>query len=414
MVLYIKPATALLALLTGDTFHLTVAERSRREQLLAGESTAKKERIPNLVLDAEFRRAMLANSAADAPRQRLLSRSSGSGSAREKFAQQPRIQRMLANIRRKRALTGTVKRSVIDKPGNAEEADVQEDEEVMSLVECSLDTGAYVDLANAKNDGADVGLLGYEPDEQLSGCDDGYACVPSDASDLGGLCTPTATMATHRVLQGYTSCLAGCPVEVCECYETQGLFYGTESALCIDALINACRVGSNIKYCAPSDKLEQAFAQAYCDAHLCFAENGLPLPETEAVNISCDMTDSGCAECYCTLYSSLCNNFRPICEQGTEQELNPYTVYMCNNVVDYVCDFAECCDGLGPAGFAECCDEDGPTVCMRIDGTDSYMPTPDPTLPPSGASDRVLPMGGGRCGLLGASVFAAGIAQTLI
>eukprot|EP00563_Minutocellus_polymorphus_P014514 CAMPEP_0181060894 /NCGR_PEP_ID=MMETSP1070-20121207/22223_1 /TAXON_ID=265543 /ORGANISM="Minutocellus polymorphus, Strain NH13" /LENGTH=415 /DNA_ID=CAMNT_0023140797 /DNA_START=291 /DNA_END=1538 /DNA_ORIENTATION=- len=414
MVLNLKPATALVALLTADALQLTSAERSRREQLLGGASASasaanqqnkqqnKQEPMANLVVDAEFHRAMLADAASSAeeggrPQRQLAAAQpnggdgGGGSTARERFAEQPRIQRMLANIRRKRALTGTVTRGVNKAAEGA--AAKEEEEEVtasddLDLVECVLDIGA------------DVGLLGDQ-------CDAGYACVPSDASALGGLCAPAApVVATHRTLQDY--CPAGCPAKVCECYEA----YDLESPACLDALVESCRDGSYVTSCGPSDKLEQAYSQAYCDAYVCLADSGLT--DSIAGDSVCDVGDDRCAGCYCTLYGSLCNIFRPLCEQGSD-------AYVCYDI-DYVCDISACCAELGPA---DC-----------IEGAVSLMPTFDPAGAPGGggggdvnvgvpptevtptttsgaASDLLAASGGGRYALLGASAVAAGLAQTL-
>ena len=406
MVLNLKPATALVALLTADALSLTAAERARREQFLAAaDGSKKKERMAsNLVLDAEFHRAMLANSAApDAPNKPIMVQLTGArgsaGGVREKFAEQPRIQRLLANIRRKRALTGTVQRGV--SKANEDKAKVEttieeipEEDELLELMECSLD----IDSDLPEEEIEDVGLLSASAG---TGCDDGYACVPSDESTLGGLCTPndTTTVATARSLQGY--CPTGCPAKVCECYET----YDIENPDCIDALVESCRDGSYVNYCGPTDKLEQAYAQAYCDAYVCLGDSGL----TDAIagDEVCDVSDSRCTGCYCTLYSSLCNIFEPICQQGSD-------AYVCYDI-DYVC------------SMRDCCAEFGADECVG-DMMDSYMPTPSPGsgggVPiggqptdmgsTSGAASDLLVSGGGRYALLGASaVAAAGLAQTL-
>lgn len=401
MVLNLKPATALVALLTADALSLTAAERARREQFLAAAGDGKKERIAsNLVLDAEFHRAMLASSAvAGAASKPLLAQPNGRGGgtsgAREKFAEQPRIRRLLANIRRKRALTGTVERGV-NKAGEGratvdaklEEVPAEEDE-VLELVECSLDVDG-----DLPEDEADVGLL------TGSGCDDGYACVPSDESTLGGLCAPAATTAAARSLQeGY--CPAGCPAKMCECYES----YDLSSPDCVDALVESCRDGSYVNYCGSTDKLEQAYTQAYCEAYICLGDSGLmdAIPGDSV----CDISDSRCTNCYCTLYSSLCNIFEPICQQGSD-------AYVCYEI-DFVC------------SMRDCCDEFGAEECVG-DMMDSYMPTPSPgsesgnvpiggqptDVESSGATSDLLLSGGGKYALLGASaVAAAGLAQSL-
>lgn len=408
MVLNLKPATALVALLTADALSLTAAERARREQFLAAAgSDNKKERMAsNLVLDAEFHRAMLANSAAPEAANKplmvqLTGARGGAGGVREKFAEQPRIQRLLANIRRKRALAGTVQRGV-DKAGEEtakvdteiEEIPAEKEDEMLELMECSLDADGG-DLPEEEIE--DVGLLSAGAG---TGCDDGYACVASDESTLGGLCTPTpTTVATARSLQGY--CPTGCPAKVCECYEN----YDIENPDCIDALVESCRDGSYVNYCGPTDKLEQAYAQAYCDAYVCLSDVGL----TDAIagDEVCDVTDSRCTGCYCTLYSSLCNIFEPICQQGSD-------AYVCYDI-DYACSMRDCCAEFG----ADDCVGD-----MMV----SYIFTPSPGsggVPiggqptdmddsTSGAGSDLLMSGGGRYALLGASaVAAAGIAQTL-
>ena len=189
---------------------------------------------------------------------------------------------------------------------------------------------------------------------------------------------------------------------MCECYEN----YDIENPDCIDALVDSCRDGSYVNYCGPTDKLEQAYAQAYCDAYVCLGDAGLA--NAIAGDEVCDVSDSRCTGCYCTLYSSLCNIFQPICQQGSD-------AYVCYDI-DYVC------------SMRDCCAEFGADECVG-DMMDSYMPTPSPEsgggVPiggqptdmddsTSGAASDLLASGGGRYALLGASaVAAAGLAQSL-
>ena len=119
MVLNLQPAAALLALLSADALSLTAAERARREQFLAADNKKERRMPSNFVLDAEFHRAMLSNSAtSQAGNKRMLKQWNGrrggraTGDSAKKFAEQPRIRRLLANLRRKRALAGPVKRGV--------------------------------------------------------------------------------------------------------------------------------------------------------------------------------------------------------------------------------------------------------------------------------------------------------------
>ena len=94
MVLNLKSAAAVLA-----SASLLTAEAKKEER--------------GLVLDAEFRRAMLGTAGgAGRPNRKLLHTGGGGGSASKMFAEQPRIRRLLANIRRKRELTGPVKRGL--------------------------------------------------------------------------------------------------------------------------------------------------------------------------------------------------------------------------------------------------------------------------------------------------------------
>ena len=404
MVLNLQPAAALLALLSADALSLSAAERARREQFLAADN--KKERrvmASNLVLDAEFHRAMLSNSAGpQVGNKRMLKIPVGgrggrsTGDSAKKFAEQPRIRRLLANLRRKRALAGPVKRGVdaskleevpndqaiVDaklKEMAAEE--VEEGVELLDLIECSLD-------------GADVGLL---PTAGKTGCDDGYACVPSDESALGGLCAPTATVA-RSLDEDVFYCPPGCPDAVCGCYENP------LATACTNALVDACRDGTYVQYCGPTDRLEQAYSQAYCDAYVCLGDNGL----TDYVGgyDVCDTDDPRCTECYCALYSSLCNIFTPICQNGSD-------AYVCYDI-DYVC------------SMRDCCDQKGPDECIGDFGSyDSTEPTPSPGMggqptdmpqdaPPSGATSDLLMPSGGRYALLGATALAAvGLAQSL-
>ena len=347
---------------------------------LAAEARQADARAPiaaNVVLDAEFRRAMLGTGGgAGRPNRKLLNAGTGTGtgSAGKMFAEQPRIRRLLANIRRKRELTGPVKRGLaVDNDQAAAapaEAEVEDEAEVLDLlVECSLDAPA------------DVGIL----ENSRKPCADGYACVPSASSALGGACAPTSAnpAATSRALedapdlgfveQGY-ACPPGCPAKVCDCYDS----YALDEPECVDALIDSCRDGSYVDFCAPTDKVEMAYSQSYCDAYVCLDDAGLT-SELSGETV-CDVRDGGCADCYCTLYGSLCASFRPLCEMGSGSS----DAYICSDL-DYVCDISECCETQGAAACVE------------------------GALPDTSAAA----MADGRyaAALLGASVAAAGLAQ---
>ena len=392
MVLNLQPAAALLALLSADALSLTAAERARREQFLTADNQKERRMASNFVLDKEFHRAMLSNSAGPAHNKRMLKKMNGgrggrsTGDGAKKFAEQPRIRRLLANLRRKRALAGPVKRGVdaskLDEAPNDQaivdaklkEGPVEEEEvELLELAECSL------------ND-ADVGLLPTADATTGAGCDEGYACVPSDESALGGLCAPTATVA-RSLDEDVFYCPPGCPDAVCGCYEDP------LATACTNALVDACRDGTYVQYCGPTDRLEQAYSQAYCDAYVCLGDNGL----TDYVGgyDVCDTDDSRCTECYCTLYSSLCNIFTPICQNGSD-------AYVCYDI-DYVC------------SMRDCCDQQGPDECIGDFGSyGSVEPTPSPTEPPSAATSDLLMTSGGRYAMLGATAMAAiGLAQSL-
>ena len=323
MVLNFKSAAAALA-----SASLLTAEANKEER--------------GLVLDAAFRRAMLgtAGGPAGRPNRRLLHTGSGTGSASKMFAEQPRIRRLLANIRRKRELTGPVKRGLDvgnDQAAAAAAAPAEAEVEVLDLlVECSLDSSA------------DVGIL----ENSSKPCADGYACVPSAASALGGQCAPTSAnpAATSRTLedapglpfeQGY-ACPPGCPAEVCECYDS----YALDTPECIDALVGSCRDGSYVDFCGPTDKVEMAYSQSYCDAYVCLDDAGLTT-EISGETV-CDVRDGGCADCYCTLYGSLCAAFRPLCEMGSGSS----DAYICYDL-DYVCNISECCETQGAAACVQ-------------------------------------------------------------
>ena len=79
MVLNLQPAAALLALLSADALSLTAAERARREQFLAANNEKERRMVAsNFVLDAEFQRAMLSNSAGPANKPgRMLKKMNG-------------------------------------------------------------------------------------------------------------------------------------------------------------------------------------------------------------------------------------------------------------------------------------------------------------------------------------------------
>lgn len=361
MVLNLKSAAAALA-----SASLLTAEANKEER--------------GLVLDAEFRRAMLGTAGgAGRPNRKLLhTGSGGGGSASKMFAEQPRIRRLLANIRRKRELTGPVKRGLaVDNDQAAATAAPAEAEVLDLLVECSLDAPA------------DVGIL----ENSSKPCADGYACIPSEASALGGQCAPThaGPAATSRTLQdapgleleqGYQiaqsyACPPGCPAEVCECYDN----YALDTPDCVDALIESCRDGSYVDFCGPTDKVEMAYSQSYCDAYVCLDDAGLT-GEISGETV-CDVRDGGCADCYCTLYGSLCASFRPLCEMGSGSS----DAYICYDL-DYVC------------GISECCETQGAAACVQG------------ALPDESTSAAVSVSDGRYAkALLGASVAAAGLAQ---
>ena len=128
-----------------------------------------------------------------------------------KFADQPRIQRRLEKIRRKRQLAGPFKRGVKALAGSNENPSVD-------LTECS--SNVLNDDQDLPDERGDTGLLSFHPDNG-SDCDEGYACLPSTVSTRGGFCVPLKTMrtkalSTRRVAtdvdaQAYPDCLADYP-----------------------------------------------------------------------------------------------------------------------------------------------------------------------------------------------------------
>ena len=103
-----------------------------------------------------------------------------------RFADQPRIQRRLEKIRRKRQLTGPFKRSVKALGGANENP-------IVDLLECS--PNVLSDDQELTDEREDTGLLSFQPDK-LSDCDEGYACLPSTVSSRGGFCVPLETTRT--------------------------------------------------------------------------------------------------------------------------------------------------------------------------------------------------------------------------
>ena len=386
MVLNLKPATAVLALLPVDALALTAAEHSRRKESLAGGGATdrSKQDIDQLVriVDAEFLPGSDGEGANGGPMTKQLGEGQSLvGNARARFVQQPRIQRLLQDIKRKRELTGTVKRGVDKQKADA------------SLIECSLNVEL---LEEGQIDGADdiidAGLLGK--------CDEGYACVASESSGLGGLCSPTVS--TERTLQQQQDeCLPGCPAEVCECLAMDPDGEGYDYLSCIEATVASCRDGSYFA-CQPTiNAAEDGYTQVFCDANICAADNGLL---TGAVP-----DDYTYGECACAQYVSFCANIRPICEA----EGSSAGAYVCDDgSIDYYCEVAACCEN-GGGSTGECF---GYSVMPTPERT--FVPTSTPiggndessTGPPSDASKTPIAANA----FLGTFVLASSLIQALV
>ena len=128
-----------------------------------------------------------------------------------KFADQPRIQRRLEKIRRKRQLAGPFKRGVEALGGGTDE------NPTVDLAECS--PNVLNDDQDLPDERGDTGLLSFHPDNG-SDCDEGYACLPSTVSSRGGFCVPLKTTrmkatSARRVAtdvnQAYPDCLVDDP-----------------------------------------------------------------------------------------------------------------------------------------------------------------------------------------------------------
>ena len=368
MVLNFKPAMALVVLLTADPLSLTNAEQSRRTRLLDEQKGGVAER---LAVNAEFHRAMMMDSSSsigsststaigeDRDGPMLRGSVHAKQTASKKFAGQPHIQRMLANIRRKRALTGPVQRSVgKDKIVNG--AMMEE-----HLVECSLSDTANADELLKGNGDADVGLFGLQSD-----CDDGYECIPSDASSLGGFCTmatagsESISSTATRNLDGYY-CSSGCPVELCEC----PLKYVYDHVSCFDANVDACLDGSYVEHCSEDffpdyAPYQKALAQAYCNYYTCVDDHGLTNVDSMGYIsiIFCDGTDPNCDDvCHCNLYASLCEPLGSICAKESDASFCTY--------IDAICEWgANCAEEITPDNFEEPTGPTGDPVGNSEDG----------------------------------------------
>jgi len=366
-----QPATALLGFIYADPLKLSTAQKVRREEVLDADSKSN-EIIANLVLDAEFHRAMLQTGAAA---QEMVN-----AGRTGKLLQRMRKRRAGVMMRRRRDLAAASSsggdggdgagRSV----GTARTVGAEGADMTKAAEEC-VPEDPVVD-----SEEADVGALtafsfphdsaGMSSSLAAAKCRVGYVCEPTAASTLGGRCVPPSS--TQRTLEDLTTtydCPAGCPPKVCECFLEDSAYDPT----CYDALISSCNDGSYIGSCAGSDPLYQAYATVGCASYTCLDRKGLFDP---AADYNCDLTNPDCGACYCEYYASVCDTFAPICSAGAAA--GSADSYFCYDL-DYVCAKKECCARYGPES------------CL-LDLYDTVQPNPAPLIPIGGG-------GGGGDGL---------------
>ena len=156
-----KPATALLGFIYADPFRLTAAQKVRREEALDADRTS--EVIANLVLDAEFHRAMMKTSAA----------AQDVGMTRK----------LLQRMRRRRAKV--MKQRDLRAGGRSVTGGTDK------MVECVPEDDSMDDSSEE----TDTGILSLfaSSAEETSPCQVGYICTPTDESTTGGHCVPAST-----------------------------------------------------------------------------------------------------------------------------------------------------------------------------------------------------------------------------
>ena len=213
--------------------------------------------------------------------------------------------------------------------------------------------------ADAEAD-ADVGTLSSSLRREYSSsfCQTGYVCVPSNDLVSGGRCILDSTFNTSRSLKisgrdtkiGPDYCPKGCPATICECYETNM----TPLSDCYSALAASCRDGTYLSSCASSDPDEYAYAAGACDTYVCLDDKGLSIGDGPL----CDFTTVDCADCYCSYYRSICDQFGPLCVAGSDASFCDY--------LDVICTTADCCDSYGAAA-----------CIMNSSNTNSTTQSPD-------------------------------------
>ena len=322
---HFKPATALLGIIYADPFKLSLAEKVRREEALDTDKT--NDVVANLVLDAEFHRAMM---------------KTGVG------AQDNDMKRKILGKMRARRAKVTHKRSPLVGARSVTSGGANKDTSDSDCVPTSTEHGVKSDI--------DVGVLSSSSARDTPSCQVGYVCIPASESSTGGHCVPVST---QRILEDQNAtddtedyCPPGCPTEVCDCFG-----YLDEKPECPDAFINSCKDGSLVNNCyGNADPVYQANAVTYCDLYVCLDDKGLLDPTYDGF---CDSTNPDCAECYCSFYSAACTAFTPLCDAGSG--------YNACDSIDYFCALKECCDAYG----ADAC----------FIGTDepTAAPTPIPT-----------------------------------
>mmetsp|Transcript_34290 Transcript_34290/g.74397 ORF Transcript_34290/g.74397 Transcript_34290/m.74397 type:complete len:389 (-) Transcript_34290:140-1306(-) len=337
---YLKPAAALLGLIYADPFKLSLAEKVRKEEALDTDRTS--DVIANLVLDAEFHRAMM-QTGVDSQDTDMKGK-------------------ILAKMRARRAEL-MHKRSMVVGARNVASGGTDKDATSSEVSEC-VPTSTDHDVTS----NIDVGVLSSSSARDNRSCQVGYVCIPASQSSTGGHCVPVST--PQRILEDQNAteneteeyCAPGCPTDVCDCFGSID-----EKPECADAFLNSCKDGSLVNNCyGNADPVYQANALSYCDMYACLDDKGLLDPASDGF---CDSTDPDCAECYCSFYGVACAAFTPLCGTGSEYSA-------CNNL-DYACALKECCDAYG----AESC----------FIGTDA--PTAEPTVTPTSGAAALMEVG---------------------
>ena len=165
----------------------------------------------------------------------------------------------------------------------------------------------------------DVGiLLTLETSESSSSdCPEQYACVPNEASQLGGMCVHNAVASggsTERNLQSR---------DFCECIDYG---YAIEEEECFDTAVAGCAAEQLPPCVDPYDPDQAPYIAAFCDYYVCLSETYGSFFEAIVEN---DNTDA----CYCEYYASVCSQ----CEEGLASGV------FCDEAEAY-CDIARCCE----------------------------------------------------------------------